>query len=68
MVGCDAGSTGEPDAIRPVKKALLGAGLKRPGRATPARARAAVGLGPPTHSNLAAHVGGTILAEIIGAP
>ena len=44
MVGCDAGSTGEPDAIR-----------------------AAVGLGPPTHSNLAAHVGGTILAEIIGA-
>ena len=33
MVGCDAGSTGEPDAIRPVKKALLGAGLKRPSRA-----------------------------------
>ena len=51
-VGCEAGSTGQPGAIRPVKQALLGAALKRPGRATPARAPAAVGVAPPTHSNL----------------
>ena len=67
MVGCDAGSTGKPDSIRPVRKALLGAGLKRPGRATPARARAAVGLAPPTRSNLAAYVGGAILAKMVRA-
>ena len=66
-VGCDAGSTGQPGAIRPVKKALLGAAHKRPGRATPARAPAAVGMAPPTHSNLAAHVGGPILAEVVSS-
>ena len=66
-VGCDAGSTGQPGAIRPVKQALLGAALKRPGRATPARAPAAVGVAPPTHSNLAAHVGGPILAGVVSA-
>ena len=67
-VGCDAGSTGQPGAIRPVKKALLGAAHKRPGRATPARAQAAVGnTPPPTHSNLAAHVGGPILAEVVSS-
>ena len=66
-VGCDAGSTGQPGAIRPVKQALLGAALKRPGRATPARAPAAVGVAPATHSNLAAHVGGPILAGVVSA-
>ena len=67
-VGCDAGSTGEPGAIRPVRKALPGAALKRPGRATPARAPAAVGVPPPpTHSNLAAHVGGPILAGVVSS-
>ena len=34
-VGCDAGSTGQPGAIRPAKQALLGAALKRPGRGPP---------------------------------
>ena len=66
-VGCDVGSTGEATAIRPVKKALLGAALKRPGGATPQRAPAAAGVALPTHSNLAAHVGGPILAEVVSA-
>ena len=66
-VGCDAGSTGQPGAIRPVRKALPGAALKRPGRATSARAPAAVGVAPPTHSNLVAHVGGTIVAEVVSS-
>ena len=48
-VGCDAGSTGQPGAIRPVKQALLGAALKRPGparrtRIDPAVAAEALGL------------------------
>ena len=66
-VGRDAGSTGVPDAIRRVGKALLGAAHKRPGRATPARAPAAVGVAPPTHSNLAAHAGGTIWAGVVSS-
>ena len=66
-VGRDAGSTGQPGAIRPVKKAMPGAALKRPGRATPARAPAAVGVAPPTHSNLAAHAGGPIWAGVVSS-
>ena len=63
-VGRDAGTIAVPGAIRPVRKALPGAAHKRPGRATPQRAPAAVGVAPPTHSNLAAHAGGTILAGV----
>ena len=68
-VGRDAGSTGEPGAFRPVGKALPGAAHKRPGRATPARAPAAVAVGvaPSAHSNPAAHVGGTISAGVVSS-
>ena len=67
MVGGDAGTIAVPGAIRPVRKALPGAAQKRPGRATSARAPASVGVAPPTHSNLAAHAGGTILAEVVSS-
>ena len=66
-VGRDAGSTGQPSVIRRVGTALPGAALKRPGRATPARAPAAVGVAPATHSNLAAHAGGTIWAGVVSS-
>ena len=66
-VGCDAGTIAVPGAIRPGKEALPGAAHKRPGRATPQRAPAAVGVAPPTHSNLAAHAGGTIWAGVVSS-
>ncbi len=66
-VGCDADSNGQPGNIRPVGKALPGTTHKRPGRATPARAPAAVGVASPTHSNLAAHAGGPILGEWVSS-
>ena len=67
MVGRDAGTIAVRGAIRPVGKALPGAAHKRPGRATPARAPAAMGVAPSTHSNLAAHVRGLISAEVVSS-
>ena len=46
-VGCDAGSTGQPGAIRPVKQALLGAALKRPGARDTCARPGCCGRGPP---------------------